>query len=98
MWRDTEQGMPTWDERLAARTTFFFTEAYLGTDGYHRGDDFYMLNWMWQTTYRNEQMSFAPPNALRPDDPAADRAVTLIREMQQLTYSWIDEFVLRREL
>lgn len=57
-----------------------------------------MVNWMSQTTYRNGQMCFAPPNALPMDDRAADHAMTLIQEMQQQTYSWFDDFALPREL
>ena len=57
-----------WDERIRARTTFFWANKYLGADGFHENGRYYMWQHMSDTTYCNTVFQF---NGLKPLEKGA---------------------------
>jgi glucan phosphoethanolaminetransferase (alkaline phosphatase superfamily) len=61
--RDSEQGMPIWDQRLHTRNTYFPANHLFGSDGYCDADGkFYMWNHLNEAIYENSQLHFDTGN------------------------------------
>jgi arylsulfatase A-like enzyme len=90
--RDLEQGAPLWDKRLATRTSFFFANFYMGSDGFHEQGQFFMRNYVNDAVYAGNRLGFDDKNLLRYNDPIRNVIVRRLAEMTELQESWVRRF------
>ncbi|HLP42317.1 MAG TPA: sulfatase-like hydrolase/transferase, partial [Fibrobacteria bacterium] len=73
--RETEQGLPVWDRRLAGRTTFLLGRHYLGADAYHEDGTYAMWSHLSATGYGPRRSLHFPPAEARPEGPSRAEAI-----------------------
>lgn len=81
--RDLELGSPIWNPQLGGRTTFFYAQEYLGTDGFYSNGNIYMLKYIFGGVAAAKwtgKLEFAPSDLGKPDRALADTIrATLVR-------------------
>ncbi len=87
--REFEQGSPLWDERLVKRTTFFWGNHYLGSDGYYEPDSkFAMWSRFKETVYVSDRLQFDVNAMSKPGSSEYNAVVQRLTEMIDLQEAW----------
>jgi arylsulfatase A-like enzyme len=87
--RDSEQGSPIWDSRLAQRTTFFFANHYLGADGYYSDGQFFMRSPVSDSVYQNDRLHFTTRDMVASGSSTDQRVADTMRRMAALQQQWV---------
>jgi sulfatase-like protein len=95
--RDTEQGLPIWDPRIAGRATFFLGRDYLGADGYHQDGEFSMWSWIEDAAYSTPRgLRFGVETRVATGSSRADAIRTRISRLTALGVAWADRLAGRQ--
>jgi hypothetical protein len=86
--RDFEQGLPIWDDRLDKRAVFLWAGDYLGAEGYHENDCFYVWNVVANFVYSGKWLKDDVGEAVAPNSAVGNKTIGLLNDMSKLDADW----------
>jgi hypothetical protein len=84
--RSLEEGAPIWQQSLRDRTTFFLASHYLGCDGYHKGQNYYMIKYLTNTAFESPVLHFSQQPIPGPQAEEVNRTTTKLNAIQSAMF------------
>src|SRR5262249_13202336 len=86
--RDSEQGSPVWDERIAKRNNYFLAAHLFGADGYCCNGRYFMWNHLTGAVYESVRLHSEVGDVVPNNSPRYDEIVGHLRRVAAMYEVW----------